>query len=103
MIEYLYDGRNDNPGLAPPTLFQNDLFFGLRLALNDFQDTSVLMGGIVDLDDQSTLFQVEAQRRLGEHWSAEIQGRFFLNVGDDALLLSFRKDNFVNLSLARHF
>ena len=103
LIEYLYDGRNDDPSLAPPALFQNDLFFGLRLALNDFQDTSVLMGAIVDLNDQSTLFQVEAQRRLGEHWSAEIQGRFFLNVGDDALLLSFREDNFVNLSLARHF
>jgi hypothetical protein len=103
LIEYLYDGRNDDPSVAPPALLQNDLFFGLRLALNDIQDTSVLMGAIVDLDDQSTLFQVEAQRRLGEHWTVEIQGRFFLNVGNDALLLSFRKDNFVNLGLARHF
>ena len=103
LIEYLYDDRDDDPALAPATLFQNDLFAGLRLAFNDIQDTSILAGAIVDLDNQSTLFQVEAQRRLGDHWSAEIQGRFFLNVDNDLRLGSFRNDSFVNLSLARHF
>ena len=103
LIEYLRDDRNENPALAPATLFQNDLFVGVRLALNDIQDTSVLMGAIVDLDNQSTLFQVEAQRRFGNDWSAEIEGRFFLKAGNDPLLGSLRNDNFVNLRLARHF
>ena len=103
LIEYLYDDRDDDPALAPATLFQNDLFAGLRLAFNDIQDTSILAGAIVDLDNQSTLFQVEAQRRLGEHWSAELQARFFLNAGNDPRLGSFRNDGFVNLSLARHY
>ena len=103
LIEYLYDDRDENPALAPATLFQNDIFVGMRLALNDIQDTSILTGAIVDLDNRSTLFQVEAERRLGDHWSAEIQGRFFLNAGNDPRLGSFRNDSFVNLSLARHF
>lgn len=103
LIEYLRDDRNGNPALAPATLFQNDLFVGVRLALNDIQDTSVLVGAIVDLDNQSTLFQIEAERRLGDDWSAEVQARFFLNTGSDALLSGFRDDTFVNLSLARHF
>jgi hypothetical protein len=103
LIEYLRDDRNENPALAPATLFQNDLFVGMRLALNDIQDTSVLAGAIVDLDNQSILFQVEAERRLGDNWSAEVEARFFLDVSDDVLLNSFREDTFVNLSLARHF
>lgn len=103
LIEYLRDDRNGNPALAPVTLFQNDLFAGMRLALNDIQDTSILAGAIVDLDSRSTLLQIEAERRLGDDWSAEIQARFFLNTGSDALLTSFRNDNFVNVSLARNF
>ena len=47
LLEYLHDGRNPN---APPTAFDNDLFIGSRLALNDASDTSVLAGIAADLN-----------------------------------------------------
>ncbi len=103
LVEYLRDDRDDDPTAAPATIFQNDLFLGARLALNDIQDTSVLLGGIIDLDSQSTLLLIEAERRLADQWTIEIETRLFLNVKDDPLLSNFSEDNFINLNLGRHF
>lgn len=103
LFEYLHDGRDENPIVAPPTVFDDDIFVGARLALNDIQGTAILAGAIIDADDQSTLLFIEAERRLGDTWSLEAEGRFFINVDDDRLLQNFKDDNFVTLRLSRHF
>lgn len=98
--EYLYDGRDE---LAITTL-QNDVFFGSRIAFNDIQDTSILIGGIKDLEQSSSIFSIEASRRFGSNWKAEIEARMFNNIDDSELLLSnFKEDSFLKISISRFF
>ncbi len=100
LAEYLYDGRHDD---APGTPFENDLFVGTRLALNDTQDTSVLAGVIVDLDTRATFVNVEASRRLGDRWVLELEVRAFVNVPASDVIFSLRRDDYVQLRIAWYF
>jgi hypothetical protein len=100
LLEYHHDGRD---GEAPSTPFDDDVFVGTRLAFNDGQDTQVLLGAIVDVDDQSTSALAEASRRLGQHFKLELEGRFFLGVHEDDPLAAVRKDDFVAIRVGLHF
>jgi len=103
LFEYLYDGRDDDPGIAPPTPFENDIFIGTRVALNDTQDTSIVGGFTYDLNDHSIIFVVDAERRLADHWSIVAKLRSFVNVADDSLLRNFERDSYVDVQVRRHF
>jgi hypothetical protein len=46
---------------------------------------------------------VEAERRLGDSWKIELEGRFFLNVPDGDVLFGVRDDDFLMLRLTRFF
>ncbi len=72
--EYLYDGRDVT---APPTAFENDGFVGARLALNDTQDTAVLVGAVIDLEDGTVGARVETERRLTNRLNLELESRLF--------------------------
>jgi hypothetical protein len=100
LVEYLYDGRG--PG-EPVTVFDNDVFLGARLALNDTQDSSMLAGAVVDTDSQEWFFNLEAQRRIGEHYIAEARLRLF--NGDKKLnqLYAFDRDDYFQLSFTGFF
>lgn len=100
LVEYLYDQRDE---LALSAL-QNDLFFGSRIALNDTQDTSLLLGGIVDLEQNTSIFSVEGSRRFGQNWTATIEARIFNEVAPTELLFgNFRNDSFLRISISRFF
>ena len=111
LTEYLYDGRDDGfvrDGLefiaeAPFTVSQNDVFTGARLALNDTQDTSILAGVSTDADDQSMAMFIEAERRFGQNWTAELESRLFFNVDSDNVAAAFRDDDFITFRLTRYF
>lgn len=98
LAEYLLDDRDST---APPTLYNNDMFLGLRFALNDADDTSVLGG--VFFDNSGSIAVIEAQRRLGSTWKFEAEVRLFIGVDErDPLLSGFAQDSFVTLRLARY-
>ncbi|SNR77517.1 hypothetical protein [Dokdonia pacifica] len=98
--EYLYDERDE----LALTALQNDLFFGSRIAFNDIQDTSILIGGITDLENSSTIMSLEASRRFGSNWTAEIEARIFNNVDtSEFILANFRNDSFLRVSISRFF
>lgn len=98
--EYLYDDRDE---LSLNGL-QNDVFFGSRIAFNDVKDTSILIGGIKDLESSSTIFSVEASRRIGETWKAEIEARIFNNIDTNEFILSnFQNDSFLRFSISKYF
>ncbi len=111
LAEYLYDGRDDGfvaetfglTSEAPFTAFQNDVFTGARLAFNDTQDTSMLAGVSVDADDSSLSMFLEAERRLGQNWTAEFESRLFFNVDPANLANSVRDDDFLTFRLTRYF
>ncbi len=101
LAEYLYDGRDEDE--APISSFDNDFFVGSRLALNDVQSTTALVGAVVDVEDRSTALFVEAERRLGDSWKLELESRLFLGVGDSNPLNAFEDDDFVVLRLSYFF
>ncbi len=98
LSEVLYDDRD--PGGAPPTPFDNDLFLGARLAVNDVQDTSMLAGTVIDLVDGTTSFRVEAERRLGDAWKLGVEIQFVAHAAADNLLATLDQDGFIVLRLS---
>jgi len=103
LIEYMYDDRVEDPTIAPPTIFNNDIFLATRLGLNDAQNSSLLAGVLIDRINRSSMLSIEAKRRLSDHWSVEFESRWFLNIKENSSLAPFKKDSFLLLKLARYF
>ena len=101
LAEIHLDGRDE--ARAPQTVFEHDLFLGTRLALNDVDDTQALAGVVIDTEDASLSFFVEAERRIGDNWKIETEARLFGNVDEKNALAPFERDSFVNLRLSRFF
>ncbi len=97
--EYHFDDRGED-ALSP---FNNDVFTGSRLAFNDVQDTAVLAGIFADLDGRSKFFNVEASRRLGSTWKIEAEMRVFWDVEGSDPFFSIRRDDYIQVELARYF
>lgn len=98
--EYLFDDR----GTMTFNALQNDLFLGARLAFNDVQDTSILLGIISDLEKSSKLIGIEASRRLGSTMKLELEGRLFTSISEEELFLfNFKNDSFLGLTLIKYF
>jgi len=100
LVEYLRDGRG--PG-APPTVFDDDVFVGTRIALNDTQDSQLFAGAVVDRNHGATAVRFEAERRLSERFKVEVESRLFLGTGADDVLRSFARDDFAVIRLAWFF
>lgn len=101
LSEYLYDGRDDDK--APPTAFDNDVFLGARLTLNDIDDTAALVGTIVDLETQTTSFRFEAEQRVGDDRKIELESQWFAHVDDDDPLASAKDDSYILLRFSQFF
>lgn len=103
LVEFQYDGRSADFNVSPVTQADNDLFIGTRLAMNDTADTEFLGGIVTDVEDASMSGLVEASRRFGDYWVAELEGRFFMNTDEENLIHGFRKDSHLMLRLTRYF
>ncbi|ODJ86784.1 hypothetical protein CODIS_29270 [Candidatus Thiodiazotropha endolucinida] len=97
--EYLYDDRRDDA----TTPFENDLFVGLRLTANDVDDSELLAGVIKDLDDDGWMFNLEASRRIGNHWKTSAQIRLWSDIPIDDPLFTFHRDDYFELAITRFF
>ncbi len=99
--EYLWDNRSHE---APSTPFDNDIYGGLRMAINDEQNSELLAGAIVDVDNQATIFSLEASRRILDSWKISIDSRAFFNIAEkNRALIGMRDDSFINFQLSFHF
>ncbi len=103
LLELSRDGRDEDFTVAPPTVLDDDVFAGARLALNDTQSSELLAGVVVDRNDRAYQLSVEAERRLGDRWKLELESRWFLNTGKSPVLSAFRQDSHVTLRLSRYF
>lgn len=99
LAEYLYDDRA-NQATTP---FEDDLFVGARLAMNDVASSELLAGVITDLGNGSRVFSVEASRRFGQHWKLNLEARLFSNIDVNDLLAAQRNDDYLQLELAYYF
>nr|NIS70959.1 hypothetical protein [Pseudomonadota bacterium] len=99
LAEYLYDDRGDKA----TTPYEDDVFIGTRLTFNDAQSTELLGGVIIDTDSDATLWFFEGSRRLGESWTLDLEARLFNGITSEDPLFGFQKDDFLHLTLSRHF
>jgi len=100
LFEYLYDGRGAS---APPTAFDDDIFVGARLALNDSSDTSLLAGAAIDTKTHETFFNLEAQRRFGDNVTVGLRLRAFSNASPGDALYSFEQDDYLQLRVSWYY
>ncbi len=114
IMEYLYDSRDSDIDLNAlvagsyissrfNTFLDNDYLIGLRLAFNDAASSEVLAIFIQDFNNHSTVFQIEASRRIGDRLKVELDTYLFVNAGKDPLMSFLRKDNFIQLALTYYF
>src|SRR6185503_13806955 len=97
--EFLWDSR----GRRSTSLFEHDMFLGVRVNLNDKDDTRALFGYIQDVKDSDKIFYLGASRRITDAIRVDLQARFFLNPSNDRILVDVRNDHYVQLSLQYRF
>ncbi len=99
LVEYSWDER----GKTSPTIFQNDIFVGTRLALNDVDSSEVLMGLGYDLDFHSSSFIIESSTRFGDSIKVSLDARFFSSNKPTDPLYFFRNDDHVQLTAQYYY
>jgi len=99
LMEGHYDGRNENN----PSLFDQDVFIGGRLALNDSQDTSLLAGVMLDTDTNEQFYNLEAERRLSDGISGQLRLRAFTNTQAGDTLHSMARDDYAQVVVKGYF
>lgn len=99
IAEYLYDER----GASAPTPFQDDVMTGLRFAFNDVQSSEILIGTINDRRSRAHTLNLEASRRLGRHYKLSLEARGFAGAPPTDPAYVWRRDDYLQLELARYF
>lgn len=99
LLEYHYDDRGEDA----PTIFEDDIAIGARLAFNDAQSTALLAGVLVDRSSGSNSISVEASRRLNNNFFLELESRLFHGQSAPDLATSVTQDDFVRLNLIYNF
>ncbi len=88
LVEFLYDDRDVTRYLS---LFEEDVFIGMRLLGNDVAGSQLLGGVVIDIDNKDQFWSLEASRRFGPSLRAAIEFRAY-EPGDDAAATDFLDD-----------
>ena len=99
--EYLYDEKDT----ALNALFDDEVFAGMRLALNDVAGTSVLAGVLADAEDGKHLrYGLEVSGRLNDDWKLSGELRAFSQWDEASEATGFLADqDFATITLERFF
>jgi hypothetical protein len=99
LAEYSFDA-GDQSDTSP---FKTTVFGGVRVAFSDVNSTSLLAGVVTGADDGSRILQVEAERRIGQYWTAHFNLRAFSKLHPGHPLYGIRRDDYAELRAAYHF
>ncbi len=101
VAEYLYDERAEDDRFI--ATFDDDVFIGSRIGLNNTADTQMLGGVIVDRNHGSKIYSLEATQRLSDSTLLGLETRFVSDVGaDDPINIAEHEDS-VRLTLSLFF
>ena len=100
IAEYHYDRRD---ATAPGTIYNADFFLGGRITLNDEDDTDFLAGVLVDRFTGAQSYSMEADTRLTDQWTAEIEVRITNNLTPNDTIYGARRDSHAQVRLIRYF
>lgn len=99
IAEYQFDDRTG----ARRRFTQNDLALGARWALNDLDNSELLVLLSHDFDNGNRFVSLEASRRLNDDWTLDLEARAFQNVSADTVEYDLRNDDYIQLELRRYF
>ena len=99
LLEYSWDERGEHA----LSNFQNDVFLGARLALNDIDSTELLAGLSYDIDFNSSNFLIEASRRFGNSFKFALDVRIFNVDNANDVVYAFRKDDHIQLTAQYYY
>ena len=100
LMEYSWDSRDEYATSG----FQNDLFVGGRLTVNDEASTELLFGIVRDLDYSGSYAGfLEASRRFGDGTKVYLEARFFDADQPMDPLFQIREDSFLELTIEYYF
>jgi hypothetical protein len=105
VVEYMYDSRgyNNMTALTQQVIFQDDILTALRFGFNDVQDSQILAGVIFDRTHNTKLFSVEASRRIGDNWKAELELSLFNGISASDPVFMFKDDDHIRAQLSYYF
>lgn len=97
--EFAYDDRREKAS----TPYENDVMFGLRLAVNDMAGSEVLIGVINDVEGDGRIMKLEAGRRFLENWKGELEAGVFSGISRDDIMYDLRGDDYMRLEVFYYF
>jgi hypothetical protein len=99
LVEYAWDSRGDNSTSA----FQNDLFLGLRVSLNDIAGSELLVGLSQDLRHSGRFFSLDASRRIGSNARLALKLRMIDSSAEEDPLAVLSKDDHLLVEYTYYF
>jgi hypothetical protein len=98
--EYVFDDRESDLAVSS---FNNDLMAGFRLALNDPAGTEILTGVMKDIRLSTSIFSIEASRRIGERIKLNLEALFIENPAEQDPSYIFEQDNYIKIEAVYFF
>ena len=99
LAEWSYDERERRS----TDQFQNEIFLGARLGLNDVEGTEFVASLIADADYETYTLGFEAKHNISDAWGAKIEGVVLLAVDPDDPIHDTRRDGYLGASLTYSF
>lgn len=88
LVEFLYDDRDITQYLS---LFEEDVFIGMRLLGNDAAGSQLLGGVVIDIDNYDQFWSLEASRRFGSNFRGALEFRAY-EPGKDESMTDYLND-----------
>lgn len=101
VVEYLYDERGEDERFI--SVFDDDVFVGSRIGVNNAADTQFLGGVIIDRNHGSRLYSLEASSRLNDSMLLSLETRFVSNAGEDDPIKFSENEDTVRVQLNCYF
>jgi len=93
----------DSRGSSSPAPFQRDVFFGVRLSLNDIAGSEMLAGVMQDLQHSGRFISVDASRRIGGDARLALKLRLMHSTAPADPLSVLSQDDHLLLEYTQHF
>ncbi|PKN38400.1 MAG: hypothetical protein CVU62_05995 [Deltaproteobacteria bacterium HGW-Deltaproteobacteria-2] len=99
LAEYAWESRD----LNSPSIYQNDLFLGLRIAFNDVAGSEILTGIMQDMQKDSRYISLSASRRLEKLGRIALKLFIFNDISTNDPLLAYARDTYLQIEYTFNF
>ncbi len=99
LAEYSWDSR----GSDSPSMYQNDLFLGIRIGFNDVAGSEMLAGITQDMQHSSRYISIDASRRIEKIGRIALKLRVFNDISTKDPLYTYKRDSYLQLEFTFYF